>query len=252
MFKGLFTWKSAIVNKGVSFDLAEWTPIAPAGIDRVTIEASDAETVTCTTHFISVESYEVAEKISRQIAIAAIDRITYQSNTGIHDPIASGQALQEIDPKPGPRMIALTGHISFSVSCEGRATWGMSPDMVKREMDRPPMNGEQFLGMYRDASLSPGHVERYMHLYNLLLMLFDDNQGKVDAFIREKELGVSYELTKPSQNSNKPNAPETLYTRLRNEFAHVRMGVSIAATKEGMSKNWAGLKEIVKQAIAEH
>ena len=42
---------------------------------------------------------------------------------------------------------------------------------------------------------------------------------------------------------------ETIYTRLRNEFAHTRVGVDLATTKEVMVNRLGGLLALVRRAI---
>ena len=45
---------------------------------------------------------------------------------------------------------------------------------------------------------------------------------------------------------------ETIYTRLRNEFAHQRAGVNIDDTKQGMAAHHNALKELTMTAICLH
>jgi len=42
---------------------------------------------------------------------------------------------------------------------------------------------------------------------------------------------------------------ETVYTRLRNEFAHKRAGVDLQKTKAGMADKLGGLRTLAKRAI---
>lgn len=252
MLKGFFSWQATIVDQGFDFTLTEWKPAEPIdGVELVTVEAIDGEFVACTTHFTNVDSQDSARAISRRITVAAINRITFRSGTPIQEPKYQGHDLTEINPKPGPPTNTASGAMTFGFSVKGRCRMGLSTEIVKELLERPQGNGDQFLAMYRDASLCPGDVEKYMHLYNLLLMLFDDEQADVDAFILKKKPLTPYDPTKPSKNANKPNTHETLFTRLRNEFAHVRKGANMADTKEGMARNWWALKEIVKFAIEE-
>src|SRR5690606_26186500 len=114
---------------------------------------------------------------------------------------------------------------------------------VKTELEQAAPAGERNFGLFRSAMLSTSPVEQYMHLYNLLLMLYSDSQADVDAFIVIEEPAVSQ-----TPHPIKKNANETLYTRLRNEFAHVRAGVNMAMTKQEMGDQVGGLRALVNKA----
>lgn len=85
-----------------------------------------------------------------------------------------------------------------------------------------------------------------MHLYSLLLRFFEDEQAKVDDFIRSQDSAVPQSPDPRPGHSNR----ETVYTRLRNEFAHRRSGVNMQDTKADMEQHVGGLISLVKQAIA--
>ena len=88
-----------------------------------------------------------------------------------------------------------------------------------------------------------------MHLYNILLMFFDDErpraQKRLDTYIREQNSDV---LMTPNPRTNRS---ETVYTRLRNEFGHHRQGVNLDDTKAEMETRlgeWIGLSKQVIQS----
>ena len=84
-----------------------------------------------------------------------------------------------------------------------------------------------------------------MHLYNLLLMMFNDKQADVDAFIVGEEPAVP-RTQRPNKSAG---VMETVYTRLRNEFAHKRAGVNLEDTKTEMANRVGGLVTLTKRAI---
>jgi hypothetical protein len=86
-----------------------------------------------------------------------------------------------------------------------------------------------------------------MHLYNILLMLFSDEQAKVDKFILMVEPSVPQTPDPRPKRKNK----ETIYTRLRNEFGHARPGVKLDDTKVEMMNRRGGLIALTKRAIKE-
>lgn len=88
-----------------------------------------------------------------------------------------------------------------------------------------------------------------MHLYNILLMFFDDHQPKVDEFIiRERPQVV---LT-PDPRKRKKIQFETVYARLRNELAHKRVNVDVVNTKTEMKNHLGELIALTKRAIELH
>jgi hypothetical protein len=95
----------------------------------------------------------------------------------------------------------------------------ISSDSVKKNLERVAPPGERHFRLFRSALRSTSPVEKFMHLYNILLMFFDDKrqaQERLDNFIKK----IPNTSAKPILR--KPNPNETVYTRLRNEFAHSR------------------------------
>jgi hypothetical protein len=76
-------------------------------------------------------------------------------------------------------------------------------------------------------------------------MLFNDQQKDVDAFIVKED-----PLVPRTQHPLKATGiMETIYTRLRNELAHTRVGTNIEATKTQMAHRVGGLVSLVKRCI---
>src|SRR5206468_3507544 len=84
------------------------------------------------------------------------------------------------------------------------------PTKSQLEQAAPP--GEHNYALFRSAMQATSPVEEFMLLYNLLLMLHNDKQGDVDAFILNEDPGVP---TTPNPNPRSPGFMETVYTRLR-------------------------------------
>lgn len=69
-------------------------------------------------------------------------------------------------------------------------------------------------------------VNRFLSLYAMLSFVANDRQQDIDRLIRQEEPTVA------SSASPKNGQPETIFTRLRNELAHHRDGVSVFKTHE--------------------
>ncbi len=79
-------------------------------------------------------------------------------------------------------------------------------------------------------------------------MIYNDKQTEVDSFIISEDPPVP----QTQHPEKKPGAKETVYTRLRNEFAHKRAGVNLDNTKSEMANRLGGLIGLTKRAIELH
>jgi hypothetical protein len=87
-----------------------------------------------------------------------------------------------------------------------------------------------------------------MHLYHILLILYNDKQIKVDKFIRDEDPSVP----QIQHRLKAQGKMETVYTRLRNEFAHKRDNVDLEQTKAEMARRLGDLRMLTKRAIELH
>ena len=87
-----------------------------------------------------------------------------------------------------------------------------------------------------------------MALYRLLLRLIPNNKGKEDQ--EEVDLFIVQEFGEPTAPSpHRPRVQETIFTRIRNEVAHVRPNVDFTATRIQLVRCLDRLPDIVKRAI---
>jgi hypothetical protein len=122
---------------------------------------------------------------------------------------------------------------------------GVPTATLKPELEQANPPGERNFGLFRSALLSPSPVEAFMHLYHVLLMLCEDTQLKLEAFI----FGQDPAVPRTQHPKKKKGIMETIYSRLRNELAHPRPGVDIATTKADMANWLGGLRDLTKKAI---
>lgn len=100
-----------------------------------------------------------------------------------------------------------------------------------------------YLKQFAFANAEPNPISRYTFLYNLLLSINNDKQAKVDTSILTVAPTCNQSI---SPNNGKI---ETLYTRLRNELAHIRDGVSFNDTKVEIEKEISDFGKIVKEIV---
>jgi hypothetical protein len=190
--------------------------------------------------------------IATKVHMAALDRISFHYDIALEDGRVIESGFSPIDPPPtGEYRISPGTGYYFIEGHDAKFTRGLSSVRLKTELEQSTPPGERNFGLFRSARQSTGPVEEFMHLYNLMLMFFDDSrpgaQARLDKFIRREEPGVT-----STPDPRRPRVHETVYTRLRNEFAHKRPDVNLDDTKAAMKRNLCGLITLTKRAIELH
>jgi hypothetical protein len=237
MFKGTVKFRARIKGNGLTFPLLEFNP-NESGVGKVEIEGPNGDEIQSTVHLDSVATIEEGKTIATKVHTAALNRISFFHGVAIEN----GQMTDSDFSPVNPGSLSLTGH-------DARLVVGLSADRLKTVLEQASPPGEHNFGLFRSARQSMSPVEEFMHLYNILLMLFDDKQGKVDEFIVAEEPTVP--LT-PDPRPKRSKSMETVYTRLRNELGHKREGVNLDNTKSEMANRLGGLIELTKRAIELH
>jgi len=245
MFKGTVTFRARIKGNGLTFPLVEFNPNEP-GVDKVEIEGPNGDEIRTTVHLASVVSHDDGRTIATRVTTAVLNRICFNHGIAIENARSTGDQFSPLTPQPGAHMFAslppLTIHVELS------ATLAIPADQLKNELEQASPPGEDNYGLFRSALQSMSPVEEFMHIYNILLMIYNDKQAPVDLFIVSEDPTIPRTKAPPK----KPGAPckmETVYTRLRNEFAHRRAGVNLDNTKSEMANRLGGLIGLTKRAI---
>jgi hypothetical protein len=225
--------------------LVEFNPNEP-GVDKVAIEGRpNGDEIHLTVHFASVASRDDAKQLATKVYTVALNRIAFHHGIVIED-VERSEHLSRIGPQPN---LILNGlEININVG-DVRPVVGRSVATIKSELEHVSPPGERYFGLLRSARLSSGPVEEFMHLYNILLMLFGDGQAAVDKFIVSQDPnGPQTPDPRPKYRSRK----ETVYTRLRNEFGHNRAGTDLESTKAEMANRLSELVDLTRRAIEQH
>jgi hypothetical protein len=187
MFTGSVRFGARIKGNGLSFPMAAFNP-NEAGVDKVEIEAANGSEIVTTVYLSSVASREEGRALATRVNTAALDRIGFVHGVAIENAQMTGNQLTLLNPPPGV-LEAAPGEIMI-VGAEARLVVWISADRVRAELEQAAPPGEGAYGLLRSARLSMSPVEEFMHLYNLLLMMFNDKQADVDAFIVGEEPAV--------------------------------------------------------------
>jgi hypothetical protein len=246
MLEGTVRFNATIKGKGngVTFPLFEFNP-RKSGIEKVEIGAPNGNEIRTKVHFTTVASRDEALVRATEVNTAALNRIAFRYNLAIETARMTGDQFSRVDSPPGV-LEPGTGGYALSGG-ESRLLVGLPADTVKAELEHEVLPGEHNYGLFRSAGLAESPVEEFMLLHNLLLMLHNDSQGAVDAFIVREDPGVT---RTPSPHI--PGATETVYTRLRNELGHTRSGVNLDNTRSDMARTLDGPRALTKRAIELH
>jgi hypothetical protein len=250
MLRGIVKFRARVVDqeRGVTFPLFEFNPNT-MGVDKVEIEAPNDREIRITVHLSAVADRDAGIEIAETVHKAALNRISFCHNLAIENGWVSEDEFFSIDPEAEDALNAQIGQ-NIRVVDGHRISLSIPIADLKPELEQAQLPGEGNFDLFRSARQSRSAVEEFMHLYNILLMLFDDEQAGVDDFIIKQNPDV----TKKQRPKFKPPRRrslkvETVYTRLRNELGHKREGVNVDDTKAEMTKRLHELRELTKRAI---
>lgn len=246
MLKGHVDFVARLLDTGVTFAAVHFKPPV-AGIDKAAVETRGIEELFATVHVSTVATAADGISLARSVIESVFNRLAFIHGMAIEPARVTGSSFSPASPRPGHHLVPGTGHLTIT-GYSPKVTVGISPSTIQGELEKPAPQGEANFGHFRSARLSVGPVEEFMHLYAILLSLFNDKQKNVDSFVASIEPSVQ-QTQMPGQAAG---MLETIYTRLRNELAHKRQGALMATTKLEMSNRLAGLRTIVRQAIAQH
>lgn len=252
MLNGTIKFRARIRGNGLTFPLLTFDPDT-ARIEKVEIEGRRVESegpnrseIASTVYITEVPTEEMGKAIAADANTKALDRLCFRYNIAIENGQITGHQFSQLNPPPGYHLQANSGDyviVDEAITLD----LGIPAESVKAELERLEYPGERYFALYRSARQSEGRAEEFLQLYNLLLMLLGDEQNAVDDFIMREAPGTPQ--TPSGKPRAKPGEKETVYTRLRNEFAHVRKGTHLDHTKAQMTDRVGELANLTKKAI---
>lgn len=128
---------------------------------------------------------------------------------------------------------------------------------IKETLERNNALADIYFELFHQARSSSNEVVEFLGYYQLVSSALDDPEQKViDDFFMEHSNPKPAVTSKPRKNSKlSSTGTETVYTRLRNEIAHVRYVfgteemVNLADTKAEISNHVRGLRRLAVIAI---
>jgi hypothetical protein len=242
MFKGTVNFRAKIKGNGLTFPLVEFNCSEP-GVDKVEIEGPNGDAIHTTVYLASAASHDEGRALATKVNTAALNRISFCHNIAIENARSTDAQFSPIIPQPG--VIAGMVETSLDYGWEIRSAVSLPAAQLKAELEQPSLPGENNYGLFCSALQSISPVEEFLHLYNILQMIYNDKQAQVDSFIISEDPAVP----QTQHPEKRPGVMETVYTRLRNEFAHRRAGVNLDNTKSEMANRLGRLIGLTKRAI---
>jgi hypothetical protein len=168
--------------------LVEFNPNEP-GVEKGEIEGPNGDEILSTIHLASVATDEEGKNNATKVKTAALNRISFFHSIAIENAQIIRSQFFPLNPPPGLNLSAQPGSLSLT-GRPARLVVGLSAANLKMKLEQGAAPGEQNFGLLRSARQSISAVEEFMHLYHILMMLFNDSQPAVDNFIRNEEPGV--------------------------------------------------------------
>lgn len=184
MLTGTVDVRATITGHGLTFPVCEFTP-NEAGIDKVAIEAPAGDEIRITVHFAAVASADAATASALALSTGALNRLGFHYDIVITNARALGHQLSPIHAPPSALWAAAGAYAITGAAA--KLVFGVSAHHVKPLLEAPSMPGESNYGLFRSARQAMSPVEEFMVLYNILLMLYNDEQVTVDRFIVSEE-----------------------------------------------------------------
>jgi hypothetical protein len=244
MYKGSVDFVAEIKGDGLAFPRFDFNPHKP-GVDKVEMEGFDGDVIRSTVHLTTVQSREAGISLAEEVNTAALNRIAFCEDIAIENARVKRYDFSSLDVQPGAHVLVadagqclLTGHdVNFTVR--------RSPERLKAELEQLTAPGEHYYRFFRSARQSMSPIEEFMHLYHILLMIYKDKQANVEKFIFSQDASVPQ--TQDPRRAH--GVMETVYTRVRNEFAHKRDGVDLEQTKAEIKDHLDAMRTLTRRAI---
>jgi hypothetical protein len=247
MFNGCVHFEGTFSDNGLSFPRGIFRPAEPS-VDYIELE-SDGKTYRSTVRLKCVPTENDGKLLAEEANTKILDRLAFRYPENlIDDARITASNFERVDPAPGVMeasvaSISFTGHAATFIK-------GLVLGSVEHDLETKDRRGERYYGTFRTALQCGTATERFMHLYHLLMMFNGDDQKTVEAFIVGQDPTVLRTPDPRDVAKGKANPRmETIYTRLRNEFAHADRKVDLARTKAEMAENVSSLARFVKRAI---
>ena len=190
----------------------------------------------------NVESQEHLEQLVGETIRNILDKIAFELEIAMGEPYLESAAI-DLDEN-GNKHLLLNETIHISCDMDAVIELGSKRRKDLRAfLEAQTASVDIQMSQFRFAISQANPVSRFMFLYNILLALHGDKQANVDAYVLTEEPGTS------QSSSPMGKGTETIYTRLRNEVAHVRKGAVPEKTFNEIKANVSTFQSLVKKGV---
>jgi hypothetical protein len=159
------------------------------------------------------------------------------------------------EQKPNDHIIAARTGVIKIEGHKASIIQGKSPDELRDILERPSPEADIYFELFNQARTSSNKVVEFLGYYQIVSSIHDDpGQHGIDQFFLVHDRHMPPLTHKPDSKPDRPKL-ETVYTRLRNEIAHVRhvpgtaRPKDISATKAEISEHVERLRGLAVTAI---
>ncbi len=217
-------------------------PNPQPAVRKIVVEA-DSDQLKVAFHLTDVFTEVDANTIAGEALSSIIDHLAFELNVSIGEPRMTGVTLPK-DASGSLHTVSTSVLAMWDVAAPTR-TLGEDKRQELAELLEQPIARPDLFSAFRFAANQKDAVARFMFLYNILLQLHDDNQRRLDHFVRQQAPGIPQ-----SPRPDKPNVTETVYTRLRNQVGHRRSRATPEQTRSEIEANVGSFQELVRTAIS--
>jgi hypothetical protein len=247
MTEGRVTYTSRL--EGIEFDPVECRADHPS-VSKIELSAKGGD-MTYIVHLSGVSGLDEALAIASSEVARVVNLLSVNLGVSITEPRLTEHALSRVELDVTGKQI-FHAHVGNMLTMMTSAyavkkLGGASLNALRQALSDATPPGEANFVLFRSAVAATDPASRFLGLYQILALLNGDNQDQIDAFILGHEPGTPVTRTRPKKDGLLKD--ETIYTRLRNEYAHIRPGVSLAQTRKEMDANLSSLIAIVQAAI---
>lgn len=207
-------------------------------IEKTELKIED-ETRLLITVFLTHKYTQDQATLIQEYVQRLINRLAYQFEIRIGEPRCNGYSLPK--ENNGGKYEVVSDLIIMHDKIEASIHPGSErivelKTILSKQLDTKI---DRHLSLFRFAISQRDPVSKFLFLYSLLLLLYGDKQKTVDDEI------LKIDKTIPTEISNHTNRKETLFTRLRNEIAHIREDINQKNTAKEIKINVSKLQKFL-------
>lgn len=221
-------------------------------IPSVTMESIHEGVIKATFKTENIFNLAEARILTDQLIENLTYRLSYILNIAVKKPVFSGSALPPESDEENKGRHKL--HATSVIGLDAIIHVVIKPGAEKRAeivdfLRKPTMATDLLIAEFAFSISQREHLSKFMLLYNLILQIAGDSQKLLDDTIKKIDPSVATITTKRKTFNGSKEVEETIYTKLRNEIAHKRDGVTKQDTLKEIKSILPKFIEIVKKAV---